>query len=463
VSSAKKISDFSFFSMTASLFVTVYEYPTFADYGKTAVFFLVICGLLWFLPLSLCSAELASIKGAQQGGIFSWVGVPLGNSNGFSAIFFQWFQITVGFVTMIYFIIGTVAYIFKIPSINNDPTYKFFAVIGIFWILTLLQFKGTKITTSIAKYGFSIGIILPVCIMIVMVSVYLLHGNPVSNNFSGHSFIPNAADIPALSTFLLAYMGVEASATHISELNDSKKSYPRILGILVIIGIATSAIGGSVVSIVLHGKISANEGVMDAVQELISPNRVSLPVVVIGLLIIFGISAQVSSWIVSPTEGLQYVAQKGLLNRKFAKKNREQIPINILVVQGIIVTIWAAILTFGSGSAGGSLSFQIAISLTVLIYLSAYILLFAAYLRVGLYSDNVETTYEVKGGKVVKAIVGSAGLVISLVAIATTFIPPKNIQTSEGGTYILILAISYLVVLLVPYAIYFYEQKNIKA
>ena len=157
------------------------------------------------------------------------------------------------------------------------------------------------------------------------------------------------------------------------------------------------------------------------------------------------------------------MAQKGLLNRKFAKKNREQIPINILVVQGIIVTIWAAILTFGSGSAGGSLSFQIAISLTVLIYLSAYVLLFAAYLRVGLYSDNVETTYEVKGGKVVKAIVGSAGLVISLVAIATTFIPPKNIQTSEGGTYILILAISYLVVLLVPYAIYFYEQKNIKA
>lgn len=231
----------------------------------------------------------------------------------------------------------------------------------------------------------------------------------------------------------------------------------------MIIGIATSAIGGSVVSIVLHGKISANEGVMDAVQRLISPNRVSLPVVVIGLLIIFGISAQVSSWIVSPTEGLQYVAQKGLLNRKFAKKNREQIPINILVIQGIIVTIWAAILTFGSGSAGGSLSFQIAISLTVLIYLSAYVLLFAAYLRVGLYSDNVETTYEVKGGKVVKAIVGSAGLVISLVAIATTFIPPKNIQTSEGGTYILILAISYLVVLLVPYAIYFYEQKNIKA
>lgn len=71
----------------------------------------------------------------------------------------------------------------------------------------MLQFKGTKITTSIAKYGFSIGIILPVCIMIVMVSVYLLHGNPVSNNFSGHSFIPRAADIPALSTFLLAYMG----------------------------------------------------------------------------------------------------------------------------------------------------------------------------------------------------------------------------------------------------------------
>ena len=49
---------------------------------------------------------MATVDGWQDGGIFAWVGNTLGERWGFAAIFFQWFQITVGFVTMIYFILG---------------------------------------------------------------------------------------------------------------------------------------------------------------------------------------------------------------------------------------------------------------------------------------------------------------------------------------------------------------------
>jgi hypothetical protein len=59
------MSKFAFFSMTASLFITVYEYPTFATVGKSLIFFLLLCGLGWFLPVALCSAELATIEGYQ--------------------------------------------------------------------------------------------------------------------------------------------------------------------------------------------------------------------------------------------------------------------------------------------------------------------------------------------------------------------------------------------------------------
>lgn len=457
MSNFKGISKFSFFSMTASLFVTVYEYPTFARYGKTSIFFLVLCGILWFLPLSLCSAELAGIKGYQNGGIFSWVGNPLGKANGFAAIFFQWFQVTVGFVTMIYFIIGTAAYIFKIPSINSDPVYKFISVVGIFWILTFLQFKGTKITTNIAKYGFSIGIVFPVCVMLVATIIYLFRGNGISTNFSRHAFLPNFENISALSTFLLAYMGVEASATHISNLKNSNKSYPKILIYLVLVGIITSSLGGSIVSIVLPGYISSNEGVMDAIQLLLSPRSTSVPVIIMGLLIIFGITAQVSSWIVSPTEGLQYTAQRGIISKKFANKNDAGVPINILMLQGAIVTIWAALLTFGSG---GALSFQIAISLTVLIYLSAYVLLFASYFKVTVSDDRVIREFQMPGGKIFKVLVSAVGFIVSVLAIITTFFPPKSIPTSEKGLYCGMLGIAYAVVLIIPYLIFYVSEKK---
>ena len=41
---------FGFFAMTASMVMTVYEYPSFASSGFKLVFFLVVGGLLWFLP-----------------------------------------------------------------------------------------------------------------------------------------------------------------------------------------------------------------------------------------------------------------------------------------------------------------------------------------------------------------------------------------------------------------------------
>jgi len=133
----RSISKFGFFAMTASLFITVYEYPTFAESGVMLVFYLLLCGIFWFLPVALCSAELATVKGNQDGGLFSWVSRMMGERFGFAAIFFQWFQITVGFVTMIYFIIGALAYALDFNAINQNPVYKFIAVLLIFWACTL--------------------------------------------------------------------------------------------------------------------------------------------------------------------------------------------------------------------------------------------------------------------------------------------------------------------------------------
>lgn len=460
-SGKNSLSKFGFFAMTASLFITVYEYPTFADAGKTLVFFLLLCGFCWFLPVALCSAELATVKGYQEGGIYSWVGKNLGSKFGFSALFFQWFQITVGFVTMIYFIIGTLSDVFKIPTFNENLWVKFLSVLIIFWILTFLQLKGTETTEKIAKYGFSIGIIVPVLIMFVLAIKYLLEGNPVSTNFTKSSFLPNKAHFSTLVSFVLAYMGVEASATHIMSLENPKKNYPMIMLILVFVGIILSTIGGSVVSMVLKGDISANTGVVDAFKVLL-PNS-SFIVIVLGVLISFGVMAQVSSWIVSPTEGLQYAATKGLLPKIFEKKNSSDVPVPLLIMQGIIVSLWAAVLTFGSGNSGGNIAFQTAISLTVVIYLCAYLLFFLSYFVLIYKKQDLKRDYQVPGGLIVKTLFAGIGFIVSLAAIATAFIKPSSMSASDGKTYLLTLSISLIVTISIPLLMFqFYGKKHQK-
>ena len=455
----KSLSKFAFFAMTASLFVTVYEYPTFAQSGKGLIFFLVACGLFWFLPVALCSAELATIKENQSGGIFSWVGNPLGTKMGFAALFFQWFQVTVGFVTMLYFVIGTLATILDIPSFNDNPWVKFSLVVGMFWVITLAQFKGTGYTATVSKYAFSIGIILPVLVMLVLAIVYFGKGNPISDDFTSKPFFPKLENFSALTAFILAYMGVEASAPNATSLVNFKRNYPLIMIALVIVGIALSTIGGSVVSMVLQGSISSNEGLMDAVKILVGAQDHSWAVVLLGCLICFGIIGQVSSWIVSPTAGLQYVAQKGLLPKRFNWQNKNGVPIYILFIQGIIVTIWAGVLTFGSGGEA-NISFETAISLTVLIYLSAYVLFFISYFVVLFKYQDSPRDYEVPGGKYAKIAIASIGLLMSLLAIGFAFVIPSSMTPEQGKTYVILLVICFILTLVAPFVVFkLYNRK----
>ena len=85
----KKISLFGFFALTASMVLTVYEYPTFATSKLHLVFFLLLGGLLWFLPVALCAAEMATVEGWKNGGIFSWVSQTLGSALVLQPYFFS--------------------------------------------------------------------------------------------------------------------------------------------------------------------------------------------------------------------------------------------------------------------------------------------------------------------------------------------------------------------------------------
>lgn len=447
-----KLSLFSFFAMTASLFITVYEYPTFAESGKTLIFYLLLCGLFWFLPVALCSAELATIKGYQEGGIFGWVGKLLGEKFGFAAIFFQWFQITVGFVTMIYFIIGSLAYVFDFKAMNTNPMIKYMCILIIFWVLTFLQFRGTAFSAKVAKYGFVLGIIVPVFILLIMTIKFLGSGHAINSRFTDKSFFPTAKDFPQLVSFMLAYMGVEASAPHITQLDNPKKNYPMIMFLLVIVGVILSTIGGSAVSMVVPGTLNLDSGVVDAFKAVIANEMI---VKLMAVLVSFGVMAQVSSWIIGPTEGLRVVAEENLLPSKFKVVNKNQVPTYILIIQAILVSVWGAVLTFGGGG-GSNVSFLTAISLTVIIYLSAYVLFFIAYLVLILKKSNqsLERSYRVPGGKVVQVITASCGLILSLLAIVSSFIAPSELKGSEATTYVMILSISFVVTIAVPFIFY---------
>ncbi|WP_138289537.1 glutamate:gamma-aminobutyrate antiporter [Clostridium perfringens] len=459
----KSLTLFGFFAMTASMVMAVYEYPTFATSKLHLVFYLLLGGFLWFIPVALCAAEMATVDGWEKGGVFTWTGKNLGKKYGFANLFFEFFEITVGFVTMIYFILGALSYVFDWPALNSNPMIKFIGVLVIFWILALSQFGGTKYTAKIAKIGFIVGILLPAAILIILALVYIIQGNPIYIS-SKDTFVPDFTKVNTLVvfvSFILSYMGVEASATHANEMDNPKKEYPLAMLLLVIVAIVVSTLGGlAIAAVIPQNQINLSAGVVQTFAFLLghfTANNTIL-VKIIALLLAFGVIAEVSSWVVGPTRGMIIAAEEGAIPKSWAKTNEHDVPVYLVIAQGIIVSIWDAVLTFGAG--GSNLSFLAAMSLTVVIYLSGYILFFVGYIK-AILGEGLNGAYQMPGGKPVKIIVAIIGLATSIFAFFISFVPPTSIAGNavQSHEYMLMLIISYVISLILPFAIYDLCQK----
>ncbi len=364
---------------------------------------------------------------------------------------------------MIYFILGALSYVFDWPALNSNPMIKFIGVLVIFWILALSQFGGTKYTAKIAKIGFIVGILLPAAILIILALIYIIQGNPIYIS-SKDTFVPDFTKVNTLVvfvSFILSYMGVEASATHANEMDNPKKEYPLAMLLLVIVAIVVSTLGGlAIAAVIPQNQINLSAGVVQTFVVLLghfTANNTIL-VKIIALLLAFGVIAEVSSWVVGPTRGMIIAAEEGAIPKSWAKTNEHDVPVYLVIAQGIIVSIWDAVLTFGAG--GSNLSFLAAMSLTVVIYLSGYILFFVGYIK-AILGEGLNGAYQMPGGKPVKIIVAIIGLATSIFAFFISFVPPTSIAGNavQSHEYMLMLIISYVISLILPFAIYDLCQK----
>ncbi len=460
----KTLGFFGFFAMTASMVMTVYAYPNFASSGLHLIFFLILGGVFWFLPVALVAAEMATVKGWENGGIFAWVGNTLGKRWGFSALFYQWFQITVGFVTMAFFVLAAISYIVGWDALYNNPLVMFIGVAIIVWGLTLTQLGGTKLTARIAKVGFFGGVLLPAVVLLIGLVAFLATGGVSQLQFEADGFIPDFTQVGTLvifASFILAFAGVEASASHVNELKNPGKIYPLVMIVLCVLTIVLDTLGGLAVAMTMtSAQLDANlsTGVVQAFANIFDAHfGCGWIVYVIAFLLAAGVLAEISSWIVGPSRALLDTANEGIIPRSLAKTNKHGVSIKIVVIQGIIVTIWDAVLCGSmalSGDSGSSISYLTAVGLTVVIYLVGYVLFFLGYFKLIFKGKDHVRAFNVFGGTVGKCIVAGCGLLLTLFALVVSFFPPSQLDAQSGMVYVATLLICWIVSVAIPFVVY---------
>jgi len=434
----KKLGSFSLAMMNVVTVASLRNLPLAALLGFGLVFYYGIAALLFFIPVSLICMDFV-VHFPKGGGVYLWVKEAFGPKAGFLAIWLQWLENVVYYPTLLSFIAGTLLSLIA-PDFLNNKLLFFFIVLAVFWIFTLINLRGLEATAFISNWGGTIGTIIPAIIIVALGLSWWFLGKP--GHLSLASFeIPDFTDfsqLSLLSGMALSFAGMEVSEVHVEDVQNPKKNYPFAIGISAVIVLAIYIFGSLAIAMVVPSQeISLVAGLIEAFSLFFDAYNLSWFIPIIGLCMIFGAVATLSTWIVGPTRGILVAAQEGHLPKFFQKTNKKGMPAVLLITQAIIVSILASAFLF---MPTVNSSFWILTVLSVQYYLIMYLMVFIAAM-----------TLQVRKKIFPKRVwfVSIIGCLTCLFIFIVGFFPPEQIEVGKLWVFETFLIVGILVGILV--------------
>ena len=454
----EKITPLMFAMITISLMVTLRGLPMLARYGLSSIFFYGFSTIFFLIPVALIAAEMATTF-PEEGGIFLWVSKAFGDKWGFVATFLQCVPIIIWYPTALSFISASLAYIF-FPALAENKYYIFFMILAIYWGATFLNFKGLKVSGWISSFLAGLGTLFPALVIVLFGIFWLIKGHPSHISFTAKDVIPdlsNVQNIVFLAGALLLFAGIEISAVHVKQMERPKTGYPKAILLAVVAILAVSFLGTLAISIVVpKEEISLVSGVLQAFSEFFQKFNLSFLVPVIAFLIALGPMGQILAMILGPTKALLASANRGDLPPFFKKTNENNIPVNILITQGIIVTIFSFVFFF---MPTVSSSFWILSVLVIQLYLIMYVFFYTAAIKLRYKYPKEKRPYKVPGGKYGIWIAALIGLISGAFVFFISFFPPPELPKEDHFFFISFLIIGIIVVSTIPLIIYRFKNR----
>ncbi len=431
-----KLGIFVLAMMTFAAIASLRGLPGMAEYGLSSVFFYVLVAIIFFIPVSLISAELAT-GWPKNGGVYLWIKEAFGERWGFLAIWLQWIQNVVWYPTVLSFAAGALAFVFN-PAMANNPMYIFAVIVIVYWAATLASFRGLKLSGTITSLGAVFGTILPGLLIIALGAIWLFSGQTSQIDFTLDALIPqdigNLTTIVFAASILLFYAGMEVSAVHAKEVRNPQRDYPKAILVAGVLTLFIFVLGTLSIAIVVpQADINLVSGIMQAFTEFFKAYNIAWMVPILAILIVFGAIGQVTAWIVGPSKGMLATAKDGTLPPFLQTTNKEGAATHVMIVQGIIVTILASTYLWMPQSV--SSTFWILTALTAQLYLIMYLMLFACAIKLRYSQPDVVRPYRLPGGMAGMWIIAGTGAIASLCAIGLGFIPPSELQVGTSLMY----------------------------
>ena len=445
--------------MNITAVVSLRGLATEAIYGLASAFYYLFAAIVFLIPTAMVAAELAAMFANKQGGVFRWVGEAFGARVGFLAIWLQWIQSTIWYPTVLTFGAVSIAFIGMDQSADevlaSNRLFTLVVVLAIYWVATFISLRGLGWVGKVSKWGGIIGTIIPAALLILLAIVYLAVGGTNNLNMK-ESFFPDLTNFNNLvlaSSIFLFYAGMEMMGIHVMDVDNPKRNYPRAIIIGSLVTVLIFILGTFSLGIVVPAKeISLTQTLLIGFDNYFNYLKVSWMGPIIAIALVFGVLAGVLTWVAGPSKGIFAVGRAGYLPPFFQKTNNNGVQRNILLVQGVIVTILGLLFVVMPSVQS---FYQILSQLTVLLYLIMYMLMFSSAIVLRYKLPQMERPFRLgaKGNGLIWILAG-LGFCGSLLAFVLSFIPPGQIAVGSNKVWFSVLIIGCVVVVVIPFIIY---------
>ena len=410
--------------MTVACVASVRNTPSMAVYGWAAIFLYLIPAIVFLIPTSLVSAELAS---GWEGGIYGWVKEGIGPRSGFLAVWSQYAMTLTYYPSLLASVAATLAFVIN-PDLASNGYYTAAVILVVYWIATIVSFRGVQASAVLSSGGMIIGTLIPGVTLVLLGVIYLIKGAPSQS--AGTSFLPTFTGISSLVLIVnnfLSYAGMEVNAVHVNEMRKPSKEFPKAMFVASGMAVAIFVLPALAISFVVPAKqISLTAGVMQAFQQFFNYFHIGFLTPVFAVLLVCAMLGGMIAWLAGPSKGLLMVGrEQGYLPPVLQKTNRNGIQSGILIGQGILVSIIALMFAF---IPSVSSAYWILSAMTTKIYLIMYVLLFVTVMRLRKSQPEHPRGYKVPA----LTLVAGVGLVSSILVFFVGLIPPSQFGSSSN-------------------------------
>jgi len=453
-----KIGVFTLVMINVAAIIGLRNLPLIALFGGAAIAMVLLAAVIFFFPVALVSAELATGWSKEGGGVFVWSKEAYGPRLGFLSIWLQWIQNVIWFPAELAFAAGTLAYLFN-PELASNKNYILLVVTISFAFCIAINLFGLKTSGLVSSAGAIAGIFIPFLAIVVLCGAWIIGGNPSQIDWSKGIVSTQFFDLKnmvLLAGVFLGMSGLEMSAVFANKVKKPQKNYPLAILYSAIIIISILLIGSLAIAIVIPKKdLSLVAGVMQAFEVLVKSVHLEWIIPIMALLIFIGPIVRVSTWVSGPNEGLLRTARDGYMPSIFKHTNKHGMPVSLFALQGAIFLFCLLPFFFMPNI---NAVFWLLTALSAQLYLIMYVFLFLSAIVLRYKQPDVKRAFRVPGGNYGMWIVAGIGCLASLFGIFIGFLPPSQLEMGSYANYLAFLFVGVTVFCAAPLIMYHFRK-----